>query len=110
MDFYIFEKKSLKYFFKVFSNLKFSFLVPEIYIFNIEKKQFNWYSIIEILFGRKNLEDLEKNQKKTKTRIIISIVLTILIILVAAYLTNNKYRNFIDNKFFNKKVKENYLD
>ncbi|MCI8310374.1 MAG: hypothetical protein HFJ45_09545 [Clostridia bacterium] len=56
------------------------------------------------------MEDLEKNQKKTKTRIIISIVLTILIILVAAYLTNNKFRNFIDNKFFNKQVKENFLD
>ena len=54
---------------------------------------------------------MEEHNKKTKGKIIIiSIILAIIVILIARYVTNEEFRNFIDNKLFNKQLTENSLD
>ena len=53
---------------------------------------------------------MEKN-KKSKIKIIISsIIVIVIVILIAQYITDKNFRNFIDIKIFGKQVSENNLN
>ena len=52
-----------------------------------------------------------ENKKNSKVKIIFfSIILMIIVLLIARYITNKEFRDFIDIKFFGKQVMENNLD
>lgn len=57
------------------------------------------------------MEKTNETRKVSKFKIItISLILAILVIILAIYVTNKEFRNFIDNKLFNKQLTENTLD